>query len=180
MSNHRQIRQAHERVVVDDFVRWLNQTTGSNWTVSKRPDPPDAIITDGYKTSWVETADLYRNGEEARSEMSFVTPDRAHIPHSEHPIADPDRRTAVAFVQLLQDKLSKNSYRSVHGEYGQGFLVISERDPLFGDDTIAEISRITDEKCIAGDMGHFCKVYLAIRVRHGMGYAEVIYRNDND
>ena len=90
MSFHRQIRQAHEEAVVDEFVHWLNQTTGSNWTVSERPDPPDAIITDGDTTSWVEHADLYRNGEEARSEMSFVTPDKAHIPHSEHPIADPD------------------------------------------------------------------------------------------
>jgi hypothetical protein len=180
MSNHRQIRQAHERAVVDDFVRWLNQTTGSNWTVSEHSDPPDAIITDGYTTSWVEHADLYRDWKEARSEMSFVVPVKAHIPHPNQPVYDPDRQIADAFMELLQDKLSKNSYRSVHGRYGQGFLVISERDQLFGNDTIAVISRVTDEKCISGDLGYFGKIYLAFRVSHGMDYAEVTYRNDYD
>jgi hypothetical protein len=177
MSWHRELKRNHETAVIDNFVDWLNRTSGSNWEVIDRPNPPDAIITDGGATFWVEHADLYRHWEEARSETSLLNPNKKHIPHSENPIYEPDRRTAMAFMTLLQDKLSSCSYRAAYEKYGQGFLIISERDPLFDKSTIAEINRITQEMKIVGDKGYFGKVYIAMRAQGGIVYGEVTYLN---
>jgi hypothetical protein len=178
MSNneYRELKRRHESAAVDSFVDWLNRTSGAHWQVTDRPNPPDAIIADGSSVSWVEHADLYRGAEEARSEMSFITPGKTHIPHSESPIYDPDRRTAMALVTLLQDKLSNRSYRSAYEQYGRGILLISERDPLIDNQTIAEIDHVTEEVQITNDNGYFCKVYLAIRSEQGMSYGEISYR----
>jgi hypothetical protein len=77
MNDYRELRRAHESAIIGDFIAWLNAAHGSTWAVSERPDPPDAIITDGNMTSWIEHADLYRSREEARSETSFVTPNKS-------------------------------------------------------------------------------------------------------
>jgi hypothetical protein len=178
MSNYRDLKRRHETAVVDEFVGWPKRTSGANWTVTSRPNPPDAIITNGSAISWVEHADLYRNWEEARSETSFVTPGKTHIPHSQHPICDPGRQTAMALMALLQDKLSNSSYRSAYEHYGQGFLVISVRDPLFDNDTVADIDRAAEQMGVADDNGYFCKIYLAIRSPQDLLYREVTYRKD--
>lgn len=175
MSDYRDIKQKHEATVVADFVAWLNRTSDTNWAVSERPNPPDAIITDGKTTSWVEHADLYRSWEEARSETSFVSPGKEHAPHSENPISDPDRRIAMELMALLQKKLTNCSYRPFYEKYGPGFLVISERDPFFDDATIAEIDRISEELKISNDLGYFKKLYLAIRIPDRLVYGELTY-----
>jgi hypothetical protein len=175
MSNYRVLKQQHETAVVDDFVAWLSDKSGANWTVLERPDTPDAVISNGVETSWVEHTDLYRTWEEARSETSFITPDKKHIPHAENPIFDPDRRIAIALMNLLQSKLSNDSYRQAYEVYGPGFLVISERDPLFNKDSIAEIDRISEEIKISDDRGYFSKVCLAIRAVKGTIYGELTY-----
>lgn len=175
MSWHREAKPKHESAVINNFIVWYNKNTGSNWTVIEHPDPPDAIISNSGATSWIEHADLYRNEEEARSEWTIANPDKRHIPHSENPIWEPNLQTAKALMTLLQDKLSKASYKSAYEKYGQGFLLISEHDPLFDDSTIAEINRITEEVKIVGDKGYFSKVYLAIRTNSGTDYSEVTY-----
>lgn len=172
---YRDIKNAHESAVIDDFVTWLNRKHGTDWRVIDRPDPPDAIIEDGEVRSWVEHTDLYRHWEEARSETSFITPGKEHIPHSENPIFDPDRRTAMALMDTLKKKLSNRSYRSAYGKYGRGYLVISERDPLFDHATVEEIDRITEEVMITGDIGFFKKVYLATHGQDGLVYGEITY-----
>jgi len=176
VSEHRKIKRQHEIAVIENFVAWLNQSSGAHWVIIEHPDPPDAIIKDGEKTSWVEHADLYRHWEEARSETSFVTPGTEHIPHSENPISDPDQRTAMALMSLLQDKLSKDSYSEVHEAYGPGFLLISERDPLFDSNTVAVIDRLSEQIAIADDKGYFARVYLAIRETHRVVYGELTYQ----
>ena len=172
---YRDIKNVHESAVVNDFVVWMNRTQGTDWRVIDRPDPPDAVIADGDAYAWVEHTDLYRHWEEARSETSFATRGKEHIPHSENPICDPDRRTAMALMKTLQNKLSNNSYRSAYERYGQGYLVISERDALFDKDTEQEIDRLTDEVVISGDNGFFKKVYLAMRGADSMLYGDITY-----
>ena len=176
MNEYRRLKRQHETAVVVNFVGWLNEVTGSSWAVVEHPNPPDAIIRDGDTTSWVEQTDLYRSFEEARSETSFLIRSKAHIPHSEHPIYDPDRRIAMRLIDLLQRKLSSCSYRSAYEKHGPGFLVISERDALFHVDTMAEIDWIVGETEMVDDRTYFIKVYLAIRAHGGMIYQELRYR----
>ena len=84
----------------------------------------------------------------------------------------------MALMALLQDKLSNSSYRSAYEHHGQGFLVISVRDPLFDNDTVAEIDRATEQMKVADDNRYFCKIYLAIRSPQDLLYREVTYRKD--
>ncbi len=140
------ISASHEKAVVDQFVSWLNSKNSSNFAVVERPDPPDAIINDGEITSWVEHCDLYRSHEEARSELSFITPGEIHTPHSEHPISEPDNRIAQKLVKLMRSKLGKSSYLESFQKYGCGYLVISERDPLFNNDSLLAINDAIDSE----------------------------------
>lgn len=175
MRPREQIKRAHESAVIDQFVSWLNRSKGARFTVVDRPDPPDAIIVDGNKASWVEHADLYRDWEEAREELTFVTPGERHICHSENPIADPDLRTAAAFVQTMRDKLTKGSYKPIFEKYGRGYLVISERDPLFDRDTIQEIDCATEAALFREDKRYFKGVFLALRGNSGLVFGKVRY-----
>lgn len=176
ISAYQELKRAHEGAVVDGFVGWLNRTNGTKWTVSSRPDPPDAIISDGERVCWVEHADLYRSMEEARSETSLIAPGKEHIPLSSKYILNPDRGTAEALITLLHKKLTLSSYRLVYEKHGQGFLVISERDPLYDSRTFSEIRKMFKNREIHNDKGYFRKIYLAIRRESALVFDEVSYR----
>lgn len=163
MNARKRIKKDHEKSVINDFISWLNAQDGTSWTVSEWADPPDAIIKNGNETSWVEHTDLFPSEEVARSIMTYLTHGETHITHSNAPILEPDRTTAEAFMCLLKQKLSKQSYSDAYDQYGQGYLVISEQDPFFQNDTINEIHQTLNEEHIIEDKGYFRNVYLAER-----------------
>src|SRR5262249_22069757 len=54
------LKQQVERAVGNDFVEWLNQTTGTKFQFDQiGADPPDLIYRDGNKTLPVEVATSY-------------------------------------------------------------------------------------------------------------------------
>jgi hypothetical protein len=60
------LKQEVERAIGDDFVKWLNRTTGSKFQFERMgADPPDLIYRDGDKTVPVEVATSYYNEEDA-------------------------------------------------------------------------------------------------------------------
>jgi len=170
-----QVSDAHQNAVVDQFVVWLNLEKKTEFRVEERPNPPDAIIANGEITTWVEHTDLYRNSDEARSELTFVTPGEEHIPHSERPIVDPDNRIAHRLVERMRDKLSKSSYAESFYKYGQGYLVISERDPLFNDDSLETICTVIEDTVFSEDKKYIKEVYLAVRGISKLRFIRVNY-----
>ena len=125
------IKKAHEEFVLKEFVRWFNLKHRKQYEIICRPDPPDAILKYHDKFLWIEHADIYRSGDEAHEEYSFATPGETPHRHTEYPIVEPDRRTAIAVISTLPQKLAKNSYADIFNILGKGIILITERDLFF-------------------------------------------------
>jgi len=132
MVSRKQVKDAHEMAVIQQFVDCLNITTSSHFKVVAKPEPPDAVLFDECcsRWGWVEHADVYRTGDEAHEEWSAVAPDEAHYVHQESPICEPDDRFGSALTETLTEKLSKPSYVKAFEAYGPGILVLTERQSI--------------------------------------------------
>lgn len=157
------IKNGHENAVIKQFVAWLNSSTGKNYKIIAKPEPPDALLEHdgGYK--WVEHADIYRNAEEAREEYSSVTPGEQPYFHTEHPILSPDAKIASRVFSVIQQKFSKSSYAEMNDLYGPGILLLTERDPLFDESTLNGICELLGGVAYEGNKDFFESVYLGIR-----------------
>ena len=54
MKSSAQIQQAHEDAVLRDALTEHNRIHGFALAVVSRPDPPDAVLSDGTTTTWME------------------------------------------------------------------------------------------------------------------------------
>ena len=160
MTARKTIKNSHENYVAAQFLAWYNKRYRGNYIIIDKPDPPDAIACSKKKTIWIEHCDIYRSWDEAREEYSAVVPGEKFIPHSEHPICEPDERTAVALLNLIVNKKNKLSYKKYADKYGKGILIANERDPLFSDSTIHAIKRKIHNTGTDFDLGYFKAVYL--------------------
>jgi len=174
MNTRKTIKNGHENYVVSQFIAWYNKRYRSNYTIVDKPDPPDAIARSNRRTLWLEHCDIYRSGDEAREEYSAIVPGEKFVPHSEHPIFDPDERTASALLALIGNKISKTSYDKYAEKYGKGVLIATERDPLFSDSTIQTIKRKIHSANIDIVPSHFRSVYLGFRVRNGLEFTKLL------
>lgn len=166
MHARKQIKKGHEKAIINEFVDFYNSNSPEKMSVtkwSKNCESFDALIKIGAQISWIEHADIYRSVDEAREEYSYITPGEHPCPHSEHPILAPDLRIATAFVQVLATKLTKQSYRETCGKYGKGVLLLTERDPLFCEDTLEEIRNQVRAHNFS-DCGFFRCAYIGYRL----------------
>jgi len=157
LAARKEIKEGHETAVITAFVKCLR------FQIISRPNPPDAVLKSGDNLTWVEHADIYRSADEAHEEYSHVTPGETPFIHREHPILEPDQRTAQQVLVTLQDKLNKDSYAEAFNKYGKGILVLSERDPLFSESTLEEICNVVTDYVNhdpRGGRGFFKEVYL--------------------
>ena len=176
MKPREEIKQAHEESVIEQFLAWYNSKHGTAFRVIEKPQPPDALAQDHEKYIWIEHADIYRSREEAREERSAVTPGETPYERQEHPIYEPDKRTAVAFVSTLNKKLSKDSYDKWFKKYGPGILILTERDPLFDQSTWNCIIEKVNAHFFEDDKGYFERVFFGYRSMEGISFIEVDYR----
>lgn len=178
MTSRKEIQEAHEHNVIQQFVTWLNSTTSSHLRVITRPNPPDAVLRDECCSLWVwiEHADIYRSDEEAHEERSLAVPGEKDYFHTEHPIIEPDQRLATAFVKTLHDKLQKSSYASAFETYGRGILILTERDAVFSGSTVERIQEKVGSYDFSGDRGYFKEVYLGYRSLIGLRFERIYYK----
>lgn len=163
MGDRQKIQREHELAIMKRFVEWLGASDGSHYELVERPDPPDGIFESANKRIWLEVADTYRSADEAHEERSRVAPGEKVIIHREHPIAEPDMRMAIAILDLIEKKISKESYRPAFLSYGPGILICCERDPLFDESTVRTIDSMLNERIPAlekADKGLFKEVYV--------------------
>jgi hypothetical protein len=173
MGNRKEIQDQHELAILNEYINWLNSQSDEEFKIIERPDPPDAIIKGNDRIKWLEHTDAYRSPEEAQEERSLVTLGEKPFHHKEHPIISPDERFAGVVVNNLHSKLQKDSYKVVYEKYGQGTLIVSERDPLFGSDTLNDIRTALNSYVFVGDRGYFKQAYLCIRANGGYIFEEI-------
>ena len=140
MPNRAAIQKAHELAVLNAAVEEHNRAHGLRLEVVERPDPPDAILSDGTITTWLELTDAFFSGDWARDLFSHAA-DEPHRPMREGGYADMDAQLATRFCELVCDKASKDSYKPFIATYGPGILVVGLESPWIGDETIAAIDR---------------------------------------
>ena len=163
MNPRKNIQEAHELAVMTLFTQWMGSREGMKYELVSRPDPPDGIYRATRKELWVEVVDVYRSADEGHEERSHVTPGEKRFLHREHPIIEPDERIASVLLDEIKKKISKETYRQVSIQHGQGYLICCERDPLFDESTLEEIvERVEEEMDELRDLskGFFKEVYL--------------------
>ncbi|HCY64631.1 MAG TPA: hypothetical protein DHV59_17780 [Oxalobacteraceae bacterium] len=166
MKSRAEIQDAHELAVLSAGLSEHNRVHGLNLVVISRPDPPDAILSDGFITTWMELTDAFFSSEWAM-DLSSYTSIKGHKPMKPGLYVDMDKQLAGNFCNLLEQKVDKKSYKPFVQQYGPGILVVGLESPWLDSDTIDAI----DEEWLARGnpdiSGTFAHVYL--RFRSGSG-----------
>ncbi len=164
MQARKQIKDKHEGCVIEAFVCWYNAQTAQRFSIVARPNPPDAVVQFEDTKLWIEHADVYRGPEEAREEYAYATLGESDYDHSERPIVEPDERTTIALLAILDKKLAKESYKEFFEKFGKGLLLLTERDPLFSESTMECIRERLREHNFSKDRGYFKEAYIGYRL----------------
>lgn len=123
MKSRAAIQKAHEIAVLNAGLAEHNRLHGLNLSVISRPDPPDAILSDGLITTWMELTDAFYSKEWARDLSSYGSI-KGHKPMGSGGYVDMDRQFAENFCDLVQQKAAKKSYLPFVQKYGPGILVV--------------------------------------------------------
>jgi hypothetical protein len=158
--DRRPIKAKHEAAYINAFIEWHSRVYRSRYRVISRPEPPDAIIQSGSTISWVEVGDVFWSDAWARDQYSYATPGETHRPIHSGVHSGMDEQFADRFVRVLQDKLTKKSYRQVVEQYGPGYLVLPMMSPFFNHDTL-RLMRQKWAEVARTDAGYFRGVFLA-------------------
>lgn len=166
MKSSSQIQQAHEDAVLRDALAEHNRLHGLALAVVSRPDPPDAILSDGVTTTWMELTDAFFSQAWARDLSSYGSI-KDHKPMASGGYVDMDRLFAENFCDLVQQKTGKQSYAPIVASHGPGILVVGLESPWLDGDTMDEVS---DEWAARGSpdiSGTFAFVYVRHRRARG-------------
>lgn len=163
------IKEQHERSSLEEALELLNRKKGCDFRIIERPDPPDAIISDGTSYSWMEYVDAFRTEDEARELLTHVTPGEIPYQRKEQLIESPDKRIVDSIICKMRYKLGKTTYRPSFEKYGKGILIIGVQDPLFSEMSFTfveeKLIKIYDSlKQYWLDLGYFREVYLKFRL----------------
>lgn len=134
-----QIKEAHELAVLGVALAEHNRIHGLDLSVIERPEPPDAIISDGKTTTWIELTDVFFSQEWARSVTSYRSV-KGHKPMGKSMATDMEEQFAEDVCEAIIKKSSKKSYASCLEEHGPGILVVGLYLPWFGNGSLEIIN----------------------------------------
>jgi hypothetical protein len=166
MPNRAEVKSAHELSVLRAGLAEHNRIHNLSLSVISQPDPPDAILSDGLITTWMELTDAFFSPEWARDLNSYAT-DEQHKPMAKGLYMNMDAQLASAFCEIVIHKYQKSSYKPFIAEYGPGILVVGLESPWLGDDTIDEIDREWASRGNLDISETFSHVYIGYRNASG-------------
>lgn len=166
MKSRAEIQEAHELAVLTVGLAEHNRIHGLSLEVISRPDPPDAILSDGSITTWMELTDAYFSEAWARDLSSFSSI-KGHEPMGRGMYIDMDNQLAENFCDLLIKKAKKNSYQAVVQQHGPGILVVGLESPWLDDETINAIDEEWLRRESPDISATFAHVYLRNRNANG-------------
>jgi hypothetical protein len=166
VNKRRSVQEAHERFTVRTFLDELNRRYRARYKVIAEPNPPEAIISTGRTTRWIEVTTAFMSTAFAKDLYSYATPGEVHQPLGDGVHVGPDARFSENFVSVVKQKLEKSNYESIRDRYGPGYLVVSIQYPLFGRWTAEFMQRAWSEATI-NDRGCFMSIYHVRRMYRG-------------
>jgi hypothetical protein len=164
MKNRAEIQKAHEDAVLLAGLAEHNKLHALNLEVTSRPDPPDAILSDGSVSTWMElTAAFFSQGW--AKDLSSYGSRKGHTPMATGQYMDMDKQFAENFCDLLQQKAGKTSYRELVERYGPGILVVSLESPWLDGETLDAMKEEWGKRGRPDISGTFAFVYLRQRTQ---------------
>lgn len=140
-----------------------NRLHGISLQIVGRPDPPDAILSDGDATTWMEHTDAFFSGEWARDLITYAAA-ASHRPMEQRGYFEPDAQLAAQFCRVVIEKSRKTTYRDCITQYGPGILVIGLESPWVCENTIRMINDAWDILGNPDISATFAYVYLGYRI----------------
>src|SRR5690348_11677459 len=99
------LKKKVERAIGNNFVEWLNRTTGSDFQFDRiGADPPDLIYCDGDKVMPIEVTTSYYNEEDATDRWEHARRDPAVPTESKIFFVEPDRALIADINQRIVKK----------------------------------------------------------------------------
>ena len=160
------VKDRHELAVLSAALVEHNRLHGSALEIVARPDPPDAILSDGSTTTWMEHTDAFFSGDWAR-DLTTHAAAVIHRPMEQRGYFEPDAQLAGAFCNGVLDKAGKATYAGCIAQYGPGILVVGLESPWLDEDTIREINEAWAELGSPDISATFAHVYLGYRDASG-------------
>ncbi len=174
MNKRHQVKDKHERFLIDAFISWWVSQTGEQFSVISRPHPkpPEAIVQSDRRTTWIEVTDAFYSDEWAQDLFSDATPNETHKPMVPGPFKNMDAKSAARFALLLKKKLSKVSYAEAREKYGPGILLVGMQS-LWFDGVTCDLMREECKKTDwSTDRGHFSHVFICFRSLNELAFEE--------
>jgi len=171
MNTRAEVKRKHETAVLNAALTEHNRLHGLALEVVDRPDPPDAILSDGNSTTWLEVTDAFFSPEWAQDLSGFASAE-VHRPMQQVGYAEPDAQIASNFCNLVLRKASKASYAGVISTYGPGILVVGLESPWLDSDTIEAIDLEWAARGKPDISSAFQHVYFGYR-KNGANYASL-------
>jgi hypothetical protein len=151
------LKQKVERAVGDEFVEWLNRTTGSEFQFERTgANPPDLVYRDGNKTLPVEVATSYYNENDAIMRWKFARKDPTAPTKWESPLTNPD--------QALIADINKRIAKKCLGKHDLETVLVVEIYPAIT--TKAEFEELKNGIAIPSSIP-FAAIYVAGTFPHG-------------
>jgi len=175
MNPRRRVQELHERFNVNLFLKEFNARYHADFKVIQEPNPPEAIIQSGRTKRWVEVTTAYLSDAYAIDLNTYAVKGEQHIPSEPNMLGDPDVEFAKQFVRVVAKKLQKATYKPFFSAHGKGYLVVSIKDPLFGQSTLTAIEHVWDKTQVL-DKGFFKSIYIVYPVFGG--YKVVLWKSN--
>jgi hypothetical protein len=116
------LKQKVERAIGDEFIEWVNRTTGSKFVFDRTgADPPDLLYRDCDKVLPIEVATSYYHAEDAIMRWKHARNDPTTPTKWSQPLNEPDQR-------LIAD-INKRITQKCLGAYDPGTLLVIEIYP---------------------------------------------------
>jgi hypothetical protein len=151
------LKQKVERAIGDEFVEWLNRTTGSQFQFERLgANPPDLMYRDGDKTLPVEVATSYYNENDAIMRWKVARKDPTAPKKWDSPQKNPD--------QALIADINKQIAKKCLGKHDLGTVLVIEIYPAIT--TKAEFEEWKNGIAIPSSIP-FAAIYAAGSFPHG-------------
>jgi hypothetical protein len=162
------VKVAHERFVVNDFLSKFNRRHHCNYKVLSEPNPPEAIISTGKTTSWVEVTIASWSDEFLQDQFSYATQGETHRPIKGNVFSGMTEQFANRFADVVKKKFEKKTYIAARDKYGPGYLIVSIQNPFFSGRDLSHMQKAWSRQAVS-DLGCFRSVYLHFRTFNDYG-----------
>jgi hypothetical protein len=149
-----------EGLQADRFAARLSAHTGTQYSITNGPNPPDFLLQSSSGQTWLEVTDIYLSNEQAEFLNSPAKRTFSFYGSPDQP--------ANRLINQLNRKLSKDSYRPIFEKRGKGFLLLTCEDFGFDEVNLARLHQFLESPPSyfpMDDQGFFSKAYFEYRLR---------------